>query len=554
MSSSLRIPSLHPIQEIVTLHPNSTDNDNSVVTVNNKATDSIRCYICAIRPGQYTCPRCHIPYCSVSCYQKHGVTSPTSDSDASSTVSGCIENFYERRVTQILQLEVSEQSQQFKQQQMYHENSYVSSDTEIHYGLCSSGINQDANYYSRATETTIPNFQGTSISQTPLNREELVQIWSILEQIEERKYCHASDDTDAVTLLQQRLQQHCSIRVQKAVQHAIKNLTTEVKLHDDESTKKALRQIYNNVAEWIMEPWSPWWSRDFVPFGEPSAGAEFQINDDVDDEKDGCCCVDDSKTPVKSNDGLRFDEQLLSVPRFYTLYRTKQCLDDDSSKQRLPQFPQLQYNLVDILFATAYTLRTFHGVRNIGNDIAMDAATTLITSSVVLLKDQRYTSVESALMACCDVHHPIQQQMKFYDRTNSNHYVSSSDRVFQLLQDVALIYQNHRYIARALLEASDILQQTITEMKRAAKPQTTNSKSKAKRNVAMGNSTNETRNHIRRIQKKIVFYLSWTMAVSTVKMSEVKRGWPYSHVGSDIQVWIEGWQLPTKAKSIKISV
>ena len=159
MSSSLRIPSLHPIQEIVTLHPNSTDNDNSVVAVNNKTTDSIRCYVCTIRPGQYTCPRCHIPYCSIGCYQKHGVTSPASDSDASSTGSGCIENFYEQRVTQILQLEVSERSRQFKQQQMYHDNSYVSSDTEIHDGLCSSGINQDANYDSRATETTIPNFQ-----------------------------------------------------------------------------------------------------------------------------------------------------------------------------------------------------------------------------------------------------------------------------------------------------------------------------------------------------------------------------------------------------------
>ena len=564
MSLSLRIPSLRHVQEIVTLLPNSIDDDSVAASVaaskvevddntcKNKTNETIPCYICNIRPSQYTCPKCHIPYCSVNCYRTHGATSSSSDNDG--TTMGaftCIENFYEQRVSQIIQLEVKEQSQQFmRQQQISLENLNVSNDdSQIH-----TDLKRDTNSGSQNTSIKCVLRNDNAITASaPLSREELIQIWSILEQIEERRKFSYPDDEDDITILQQRLQQHCSIRVQNAIEQAVQNLTSTVNLPDDEMTS-TIPHNNERITEWILEPWSPWWCRNFTPIGHQGHELEVPSDDDTDNDMDGSGhAVDDSNTTATLKGDVTLDERLLSVPRFDTLYRTTSCINGGNSNLRLPQFPQLQYNLIDILFATAYTLRTFHGVKNIGNDVAIDAATTLIHSSLVLLKDQRYTSIESVLMECCDVNHPLHQQIQFYNNGKICGQTPSSDTVFQMLQDVALLYQNHRYVARALLEANDILQQAIIELKQASKGMT-NPKRSTQRDINIGPGNIDIRNHLRRVHKKIVFYLSWTITVSMVKTSVVQRRWPYSHFSSDIQVWIEGWQLPSKAKAPSIKI
>jgi hypothetical protein len=287
-----------------------------------------------------------------------------------------------------------------------------------------------------------------------------------------------------------------------------------------------------------------------------------QVDDDDDDDNNnnnscshGPCPINISSISSTSvlKDDLTLDERLLVVPRFETLYRAKDFLDGENSSQRLPQFPQLQYNLVDIVFATIYILRTFHGIKNIEKDMSLDAAMTLINSSLVLQKDQRYTSVESVLLGCYNVNHPIYKQIQFYDRNGNDKNMSGSDKIFHLLHDVVLIFQNHRYVARALLEAGDIIQQAITEMKQISN-KTTNAKRKTKKEVNNGADRNMVRNQLRRIHKKITFYLSWTMAVSNIKTSAIQRGWPYFHISTDIQIWIEGWQIPSKEKASPIKI
>jgi hypothetical protein len=152
-------------------------------------------------------------------------SSLSSNNDASTIVDYCTETFYEHRVTQLLQLEVKEQTQQFQQQIKYCTDTSTSSDSQFHKHLTSSNIRRrDVNCDHRDTLNAATN--GTVVASIPLNREELVQVWSILEQIEDRKNSYDSEnDDDDDDILQQKLQQHCSIRMQKQVQQAMENLT-----------------------------------------------------------------------------------------------------------------------------------------------------------------------------------------------------------------------------------------------------------------------------------------------------------------------------------------
>jgi hypothetical protein len=44
----------------------------------------VRCIVCEVNMGRYTCPRCLAQYCAVACYQKHG--------------ERCTESFYQEHV------------------------------------------------------------------------------------------------------------------------------------------------------------------------------------------------------------------------------------------------------------------------------------------------------------------------------------------------------------------------------------------------------------------------------------------------------------------------
>jgi hypothetical protein len=44
----------------------------------------VRCIVCEVNMGRYTCPRCLAQYCAVACYQKHG--------------QRCTESFYQEHV------------------------------------------------------------------------------------------------------------------------------------------------------------------------------------------------------------------------------------------------------------------------------------------------------------------------------------------------------------------------------------------------------------------------------------------------------------------------
>lgn len=50
--------------------------------------DYIHFFSCVKEYGKYTCPKCDIPYCSLSCYKKHG--------------ENCLETFYHENIVENL--------------------------------------------------------------------------------------------------------------------------------------------------------------------------------------------------------------------------------------------------------------------------------------------------------------------------------------------------------------------------------------------------------------------------------------------------------------------
>ena len=71
-----------------------------------KIYDATICSVCKSNESRYSCPRCEIPYCSLTCYKKHG---NRSDDDSTSI---CTENFYQSRVTDALKLQVKEKREE----------------------------------------------------------------------------------------------------------------------------------------------------------------------------------------------------------------------------------------------------------------------------------------------------------------------------------------------------------------------------------------------------------------------------------------------------------
>lgn len=179
------------------------------------------------------------------------------------------------------------------------------------------------------------------------------------------------------------------------------------------------------LEEWFLEPWHPWWMPQLA----------------ADDEAEGF-----SDSPL-------LDESILKTPPFSTLCR------------RTPH-PSLPYNLVEILYGVALTLRLFHGVKN-SADVPEEAAAYLLESSMVLQQNDTYESMDASL---------------------------TNKREILVLQDLSVLLSNYRYVARALLEGKEILQ-------------------RAKKR--------------KRLARKVEYYLSWSLAHTSMvqQLSEELETW-----------------------------
>ena len=241
------------------------------------------------------------------------------------------------------------------------------------------------------------------------------------------------------------------------------------------------------LLDYVLEDWMPWW-RPEIMFG-PQSGI-------IDDEIEG---------RELRGQTITLDERLSQVPALSKLH---------SNPSRIPD---LRYNVVDILYATAWTLRLYHGCTN-ALEMGMDAGDTLIRASCVLSRDARYDDLSHALTSCT-VHSTRSMKQQ---SGNSNASWSC------LTQDVALICDNRRYVAKALCEAIDILRNATLTAKQQREDKDDDKSSSSL-------SLSKSAALFRKCRKKVEFYLTWCREPSN---ADVLDG-----LSRRIESWSADWKL-----------
>jgi hypothetical protein len=189
------------------------------------------------------------------------------------------------------------------------------------------------------------------------------------------------------------------------------------------------------------------------------------------------------------NLGPSLDERLLKIPPFSQL-RTKEAS------------PCLPFNLVSILRAICQMLRIYGGRSNIkANALCQEAAELIVHNSLVLSSnDARYDSLQEVLME--------------NTQDGKNHQSNG---------DMISVLAHHRHVSHALLEAIAILKAAEKELSQD------------------DGSDPSDRQRLRKIRKKLEYYLSWS------------RGLDFKAVSNEIQRWSDEWKLTHEIESLRLS-
>ena len=311
-----------------------------------------------------------------------------------------------------------------------------------------------------------------------LSQGELVQLLSVLERCEEE-----GDEK------LERLLSSLPPRVRAAVGRALRGGGGDA---------------WSSLQEWILEPWHPWWRTEFV------RGSD----DSEDDEDDDTTDKEEQQQHEKRTKTL--DERILAVPSLETLRPKKAAAAPP---------PPLQYNLIDILYSTVWMLRLYHGAENACDTMAGEAFHTLLEASGVLSAPETsfcYTSLPGVLSDCTRRSTAAAAGCA----TDKKATTGECNTPWNVLcQDVALICRNHRRVARALLEASDVVKAAIKTVKKES----------------MGGDGLP---KMRRIRKKLEFLLSWFLANQNAVLC----------LSDDIEHWVDDWDMATASNENKVEL
>ena len=253
--------------------------------------------------------------------------------------------------------------------------------------------------------------------------------------------------------------------------------------------------------EWVLNRWYPWWKPELLWNGKEGEGEGERDESSFDTNNENR--KDNSSTFSKT-----LDERLLRVPNYESFGGTKSTLATVKNKND----DVLVCNLLDILYATCRTLRLYHGVENASRQEPVEAASTLISTSAVLGKDTRFTTISQVLNHHCNCTTETLTSSSTNNSKNKiepnnelgNANISDDPAAFDIcLEDITSLVTSPRMVGRALLEASDILKAAI----KALKFNQSNTKIKKKESK---NDDDETKlKQIRRLRKKLQFFLSW---------------------------------------------
>jgi len=460
------------------------------------------CLTCHINEGRYTCPRCSAPYCSVGCYKIHDVptTSATTEAisgadngDETAIIGGgrCTESFYRDRVEGITKLDIKDEDNVKTMRNILARSAADMTD--------STGVPSLEMSDQSEGDNTAPSNEVTE--------EELVELAQAVLGLENDNGGDA--DSDALALLE--------------------SLPSHVREAFEASVRKG-------EMSHLVSQWKPWWESELgltPAIVEGSSGESnkketaivrhAKHNDDNDDDDVDLGDILPSPPTFGASDsaigsGPTLDERILSVKKLH------------GGKQRTKS---LQYNVLDLLFGVACSLRLYNGkpqlsTRTVNNsdttddvDAAIGAAETLLFSSAVLDDDVRFESVEEAMGSCSEK----TLKLSKLNMCNTSWAVLAADIM-------AILLSGRRGVLRALLDGKDLLRGGVKATK-ATKIAAATGKH--------GQEDDASRRY-KLAQKKIEFYLSWCLEywediISEDNLSDAARG------------WIERWESDQTAES-----
>jgi len=435
----------------------------------------------------------------------------------------------------------SPKTSQQQQQQQQQQHSDSSSDTSLKENLCLVCLENKARYTCPkcqmpfcSTEcyrqhTNIDSSTTTSGNHPPPCSEDFFKrkVFSLmqLESSEQQenshralnRYHHQSsneqnfqeylndDDNDTVNLYELQLQLDLLENENKELPYKelVKLLSPSVRAMFENDLKTGKLQ-----AESILNRWHPWWKRELVMIRKES-----NDNDSV---------LNDSKGSQTENDdafSITLDERLLKIPDVERKGKSQPSKNENNDI--------LMCNLIDILYATCRTLRLYHGVENASRQAPVEAAINLISTSSVIGKDLRFHTTSQVLnyhyTSTASNNKSINQLGNETEKaTNRNDF----DNWGVYMEDIASFITSPRMVGRALLEATDILKAAIKELKHNQ----TNSN-----NTKESNDDGATKlKQIRRLRKKLQFYLSWAVR-NQVAANLMRKGEPKE----EILAWID---------------
>jgi len=437
------------------------------------STSTAICPTCQQNDARYSCPRCLSPFCSVICYRIHDVPSfhhvgnRSGDSSSHPMVGEkygggrCTESFYQERVLEEVQYSTKDQGQTRDMEKI----------------LERAKVNQSSDNHNAQT-----NDDGHELELTDEELMELAQYVLTQKDIDEDQEVEASFNS-----------------VNDRQDISGENIVDAIPSHLCQKFEKAANAgLLNHL---VGDTWHPFWLPDYEHHND---------SEPIDSTPELSSCPIENETNKSRS---TFEERIISINSFRTFHQsantalTNAQIDNPDTS--------LQFNTIDILYATMWTLRLYNGstiqsAQPVANQndmkdegIIISSAETLLQASFILSSSKaHFTTTSEALMECT-----LRSEREF--KSTNGVGVQSNDNLhwMALTKDLVHIAQQKRVVMRVLFCAEDILFEGYTILKQQEKAFRKNINDEYIQDFIK--DLRKMKRKFILAKKKIEFYLSW---------------------------------------------
>ena len=540
------------------------------------ATSMVICTTCNKHQARYTCPKCQTPYCSVACYRIHESSSSSSNNII------CTESFYKDRVLGTMNgdaaikggenddtiqlrnvltrihrdinnnLDSVEKREASLSQMLNNDNNgdATNEESDVVKGMQShvQGGMLAANDQLSAAMVKLDARDGDQTNGVEIiSDEDLAELAQhVLQMGGEEQEEDDNDEHDEKKGVLESIPPHLLAAFESALASA-----TEVSESHTYSTKQSSSSCEQGELE---KAWAPFVEHDTSWPGENQAmthemdemmqcsslwwvpGCEGgEVQHDINQQSS---VLTSQFTPNPT-----LDERILALPSLLP-----------TSTKSTPNMT-LAFNIIEVLYATSFVMRVRRNMKNASrendnHDVTIDETALLLSQSMVLSCDARYSSVREAMMACAE--HLVDNK-KVLPMSILKLALPTGDTIEgqqgqvlswdTLSMDAATLSSKRRYVLRMLFEALDVCRSGLDRIKIQLKGM----KSRPSGNGSVGKGSNvkgngmskkeceESKRQYKLASKKIEYMLSWT---SSMWSSELE-----SELSNELRAFVTDWQL-----------